>query len=90
MNMQTIILEIPAEILYYAKIPQKNLVKELKKELALQLYRDGLLSFKNCCMLAEMDKVEFHFLLGEKKIPRQYDIEDYQKDLENIKKLDLI
>jgi len=36
--------------------------------------------------LAEMSKTDFHFLLGERKIPRQYDIEDYAKDMENLAK----
>ena len=88
--MQSILLEIPSDILFHIRIPEKNLILELKKELAVQLYRDKLLSFANCSRMAELTKVEFHFLLGEKKIPRHYDIDDYNQDLETIKNLDFI
>ena len=33
-----------------------------------------------------MTKIDFNFLLGERQIPRQYDIEDYDKDMENLAK----
>lgn len=82
--METYSLQIPEFILYQAKITRENWEKELKKELAVQLYRDGILSFANCARLAEMDRIEFHFLLGEKKIPRQYDIQDYELDKINL------
>jgi predicted HTH domain antitoxin len=88
--MQSVVLEIPSELLFHIKIPDNKLILELKKELAVQLYRDRLLSFVNCSRLAEMGKVEFHFLLGEKKIPRHYDVEDFNQDLETLKELDFI
>jgi len=68
------------------KIPKKRWQIELKKELAIQLYREGLISFANAHRLAEMSKTDFHYLLGEREISRQYDIEDYEKDLENLAK----
>ncbi len=67
-----------------AKIPRKQWEPKVKKELALQLYREGLVSFANAHRLAGMSKIDFHYLLGDCKIPRQYDIEDYEKDLENL------
>jgi predicted HTH domain antitoxin len=33
-----------------------------------------------------MSKIEFHYLLGERQIPRQYSIEDYEKDISNLQK----
>lgn len=84
--MSTVSLSIPEEILITAKIPRKSWESQIKKELALQLYREEILSFSNARRLAGMSKIEFHFLLGERKIPRQYDIKDYEKDIENIDK----
>lgn len=84
--MSTLSIDIPEEIILTAKIPRKNWDKEIKKELALQLYREGILSFANARRLCGLSKIEFHFLLGERKIPRQYDIEDYEEDLVNIEK----
>ncbi|HLC15331.1 MAG TPA: UPF0175 family protein [Thermodesulfovibrionia bacterium] len=84
--MKAISIQIPEEILLSSKIPRKTWESSIKKELALQLYREGLISFAHAHKLAEMSKIDFHFLLGERKIPRQYDIEDYEKDLENLAK----
>ncbi len=82
--MKTLSIQIPEEIMFTAKIPRKQWASQIKKELALQLYREGLVSFANAHRLAGMNKIDFHYLLGERKIPRQYDIEDYEKDLENL------
>ncbi len=82
--MKTITLDIPTTLLASVKIPRQRWQADLKKELALQLYRENLTSFANAHRLAEMSKIEFHFLLGERQIPRQYDLEDYEKDLESL------
>jgi predicted HTH domain antitoxin len=84
--MKMISLSIPEDIMMSVKIPKKRWQIELKKELAIQLYREGLISFANAHRLAEMSKTDFHYLLGEREISRQYDIEDYEKDLENLAK----
>lgn len=85
--MKTIDIEIPEEVMVSVKIPRTRWKTELKKELALQLYREHLISFANAHRLAGMTKIDFHYLLGERKIPRQYDVEDYEKDLENLASL---
>lgn len=82
--MKTLALDIPEEVLVSVKIPRNRWKTDLKRELALQLYRENMISFANAHRLAGMTKIEFHYLLGERQIPRQYDIEDYEKDLENL------
>jgi len=77
-------LDIPKEVLISVKIPRNRLKTDLRRELALQLYRENMISFANAHRLAEMTKIEFHYLLGERQIPRQYDQEDFEKDLENL------
>ena len=86
--MSTITIEIPDEIAFDLKIPKERWNIELRKELALQLYRERLLSFGNARRLAGMEKIDFHYLLGERKIPRHYDIEDYEQDMETLKEWD--
>ena len=82
--MKTMTLDIPESILHTVKIPRNRLKTDLKRELALQLYRENMISFANAHRMADMSKVEFHHLLGERHIPRQYDEEDYEKDMENL------
>ncbi len=82
--MKTLNIEIPEEILLELKIPKQRWSAELRRELALQLYRENLLSFGNARRLAGITKMDFHNLLGERQIPRHYDMEDYETDLENL------
>jgi predicted HTH domain antitoxin len=82
--MRAHMLQLPEDVLRNAKIPRQHWDSVLKRELALQLYREGMLSFADARRLAEMEKIEFHMLLGERQIPRQYDVEDYEQDLENL------
>lgn len=84
--MGSITIEIPDDVLLAAKLPRERIKEELKKELALHLYREGILSFGAVRKLAGMEKLDFHFLLGQRKISRHYDLEDYKKDLEYIAK----
>ncbi len=77
----TILLEIPDSVARAIRLPKKEQQKQLKVELALSLYAQGLLSFGKACELAEMTKVEFGLLLGKRNIPRQYDEQDLQDDI---------
>ncbi len=87
--MRTVNLEIPEDILFDLKIPKNRWNVELRKELALQLYRERLLSFGNARRLSGMTKIDFHYLLGEREIPRQYDLDDYRKDMEILEKWEM-
>ena len=82
--MKTLSIEIPEEVLMELKIPKQLWSAELRKKLALQLYRENLLSFGNARRLAGITKMDFHNLLGERQIPRHYEMEDYETDLENL------
>ena len=84
--MKTVALDIPEEFLISVKIPRNRWQRDLKRELAIQLYRENMTSFANAHRLAGMTKIEFHYLLGEREIPRQFDVEDYEKDLENLER----
>ena len=61
--MQPTSLQIPEKAMLTAKIPCQHLKKELIKELALQLYREGIVSFANARRLADLSKIEFHYMV---------------------------
>lgn len=82
--MRDVTLTLSGEALATVKIPRKRLQLELKKELALQLYREGIISGYGACRLADIEKAELQDLLGQRGIPQQYDVEDYEQDLENL------
>jgi predicted HTH domain antitoxin len=84
--MRNINVEIPQDILYHAKI-KGDIRDEIKKELAIHLYKEKILSLGNAIKLSGLSFMDFYNLLGKRKIPRHYDISDLKKDLENIDKL---
>ena len=84
--MASIVIEIPDDVIPAIKLPRKELEKALKVELAIHLYAVGILSFGPARRLADMSKMEFHFLLGQRGIERQYDSDDFEKDLVNLEK----
>jgi predicted HTH domain antitoxin len=77
----TIWLEIPDSVARAMRLPPKEQSRQLKTELAVGLYVQGILSFGKACELAEMTKMEFSLLLGKRNIPRQYDEQDLQDDV---------
>ena len=82
--MNDILMQIPGEALASAKIPRSQLDAELKKQLALQLYRVGMVSGAGACRIAGVGKLEFQHLWGEADICQQYGVEDFHEDQENL------
>jgi len=56
LSMGAITIEIPEDVLLSAKILRKRIKEELKKELALHLYREGIVSFGAARKLAGIPK----------------------------------
>ena len=77
----TILLEIPDSVARALRLPPAEQLQQLKVELALSLYAQGILSFGKARELADMDKLEFGLLLGKRNLPRHYTNEDLQDDL---------
>jgi predicted HTH domain antitoxin len=80
---RAVVIEIPREISQAARMSPE----ELKKELAIHLFEEGKLSFGKARSLAAMTIWEFQQLLGSRGIVVHYDIEDYEEDLETLKRL---
>jgi len=77
----TILLEIPDSVARALRLPPAEQRHQLKVELALSLYAQGILSFGKARELADMSKLEFGLLLGKRNLPRHYTNEDLQDDL---------
>jgi len=85
--LKTLSVEIPESISLSIKIPGPELKERLKVELAIRLYQKGILGFGKARELAEMNKWQFQEILVNENIPLNYDIEEYERDLENLKKM---
>ncbi len=78
--MQSIQIEIPEEIVLSLKFPKERAKAQLTEELALQLYREGFLSFGKARALAKLSKWDFAERLGKEGIPRHYTEADLEED----------
>lgn len=89
MNNITVTIDLPTDILLAADISVTNASDDIKKYLALFMLKERRLSFGKACELAEMDKLDFMEYAGSKNISLNYDIQDYEEDLETIRGLSL-
>ena len=79
--MPKLTLEVPPEVVDAMRLPPEEMETELLKELALGLYRRGVLSLGKARILAHMTRDEFERLLGERRVSRHYTDADLEEDL---------
>jgi predicted HTH domain antitoxin len=79
--MTKLILEIPEDVQAALRFPPEEREQELRRELAVALYRRQALPFGKSRALAQMTRWEFEELLGQRQIPRQYSEEDLEEDI---------
>lgn len=60
-------------------------VSEWKKEFSLKLYREGKFSAEQAAKFANVSMWEFFDLLKERKIPINYDLEEFEEEFKYIK-----
>ena len=77
------VLEIPGEVIEAVKLPPQEIEPELRKELALALYRRGALSLGKARSLAQMTRWEFEELLARRQVKRHYTDLDVDQDVQN-------
>ena len=83
--MEKVLIEIPEDVIAHLRLPPRNLIQELKKELAVHLYAEELLPEASACSLAGMARIAFTRLLGERQIPVRYTVEDLGQDLQTLR-----
>jgi len=74
-------LHIPESVVQAIRLPEERISQELLVELAIALYRQGILSFGKARELADMGKYEFGQLLGKRGVSRHYGQEELEDDL---------
>jgi predicted HTH domain antitoxin len=81
--MRTVSIDVPDEI----KVPEKDLEKLIRVELALRLYQKGYVSLGQARRISNLSKWEFLELLSKEKIPVNYDENELKRDLKVIEQL---
>lgn len=75
-------IDVPQDVYDALNVPEGERDEVLRRELAVTLYRERILSFGKARELAGLSHREFHRLLGEREIDRHYTSEELAEDLE--------
>lgn len=71
---------ISSDILYASHMTET----EFLQEVAVLLYEKGKLSLGKASKLAQMGRIQFQLLLASRQIPINYDIDDFEADLNTL------
>jgi len=86
MNLQTINIDLPSDILLTLNESEKELKKRIKFSLALQLYIQQKITIGKAAQIAEMSRFQFESALSENKIPiSTLGLEEVMKDIQKLK-----
>ncbi len=73
-------LIIPDEFLQTAHISEA----ELKLEIAILLFQQEKITLGKASQFAELNQLEFQRILGNRKIPIHYGVEEFKQDLKTL------
>ncbi len=86
MTLQTINIDLPADILLTLNESEEELKKRIKISLAIQLYAQQKVRIGKAAQIAEMPRLQFETLLSEHKIPISLlELDDVLGDIEKLK-----
>jgi predicted HTH domain antitoxin len=74
-------LNIPDSVLQGLRIPEAEIAGRLRTELAIALYAQGALSLGKAAELAEMNRMNFGGMVGERGIARHYGDAELAQDV---------
>ena len=78
-------IEIPDGVVEALKLPRGHVKEELVSLLSVKLYEKGILGMGKARELAGMSMYEFLALLKRENVYLNYGVEEFEKDLEQMK-----
>lgn len=81
--MKTVTFQLPEQIATKLASSSTDTAARVKVELALNLYSLGEITHAEACLLADMSRMDFESLLGEREIVRPYTIDMLDEDVRN-------
>lgn len=81
-SMKPIVLEIPEDIVRSLRVPEARAEEELRREFAVFLVKEGLLSRPKARVLAGMERIEFEDLLARRQVAWEGSIGDVTEDVD--------
>lgn len=75
---------VPDEILTATRMNEA----EMRQEIAVMLFQREKLTLAQASRFAKMHRVAFQHLLASRHIPIHYGVEDFEQDIQNLRKID--
>ena len=88
-SMQTVRVEIPAELVVAAGLDADNLSAAATRLLALELYREDKVSLGSAAELCHMPVEQFMEFSGRHKVPLHFGVNDLEEDRRTLERLGL-
>lgn len=80
-------LRLPHEIITICKVRENELEAFLKIALAIKLFKEGLVSIGKASEITGVSRNETMDLLGERRIPLHYTVEDLEEDVKTLRRI---
>ena len=80
-------LSLPREIVNILVKKKDEIEPLLRRTIALELFREGIISIGKASEIAGVSKGKMLDILGSMKIPIHYDYSDLKEDMETLKKI---
>ena len=88
-NMETVRVEIPAELVVAAGLDADNLSGEATRLLALELYREDRVSLGRAAELCHLPVEQFMEFSGRHSVPLHFGADDLEEDRRTLERLGL-
>ncbi len=85
--METLSVDLPRDLINIFKIREKEFPHKIRETLAVELYREGLISIGKAAEIAKVTIWEMQEILAQRKIPLNYYSEDLETDINTLKKV---
>ncbi|MFP8951760.1 UPF0175 family protein [Natrialbaceae archaeon A-arb3/5] len=73
-------IDVPGDVYDSLNVPEGKRDEVLRRELAVALYREGILSVGKARELSGLSRPDFHRLLGDREVDRHYTLEELEED----------
>lgn len=85
--MQSVLIEIPEDIVSQIKLPPKRAKQMITEELVIRLYQQGIITSSQGRRLLSMDRLRFERFLAENEIPIHGDPDELDADIKNLEQV---
>lgn len=89
-NVQSIVLEIPENIVFHLKLPPKRAKQMLMEELVLRLYEQRIITSAQGAALLQMKRLRFEQFLAEHEVAIHGEPEELDTDLKNLERVGIL